>query len=162
MVAGLLALLSLLLSAAWVGFGRPAATTIARCRVAQQASLAVAALSSDLGGYLSDSAGRLGGTSQAPFVGRMQPNGNELWLCFDGGTTPNGIADWASPDTVIIYRLQGNSLIRTNQGGGESFTVANDVQSFAVQDMGGGLFQIQLQFAYRDVTRTYTLMARDP
>ena len=162
MVTGLTALLVLLLSAAWAGFGRPAANAVARCRVAQEASMAVAALSSDLGGYLADSPGRLGAKTLWPLVGRMQPAGNQLWLCFDGGTTPNGSADWASPDTVITYALQGTQLVRTNQSTGATFVVANDVQSLSVQDLSGGLFEIQLTFSYRDVTQTFTLKARDP
>ena len=124
--------------------------------------MAVAALSNDLGGYLADSPGRLGGKTLWPFVGRMEPTGNQLWLCFDGGASPNGTANWASPDAVVTYELQGTQLVRMNQLTGATFIVANDLQSMSVQDLGGGLFQIKLTFSYRDVTQTFTLQARDP
>lgn len=162
LATGLTALLAVLVSAAWAGFGRPAANVVARCRVAQEAAMAVAALSNDLGGYLADAPGRLGDTTQLTVVGRLQPGGTQLWLCFDGGSSPNGVADWGSPDTVVVYALQESSLIRTNQATSTSFTVANDVQAFTVQDLGGGLFEIQLTFSYRGVTQTFTLMGRDP
>ena len=77
-------------------------------RLAEEASLAVAALSRDLGGYSGGNDGRLGTQAQLKFVGRMQPGGSQLWLCFDGGANPNGMADWGAPDTVIVYQVLGN------------------------------------------------------
>jgi len=162
LVSGLMVFLVLLASGAWWAFGRPTADAVARCRVAQEARLAVTALAGDLGGCLPGPAGRLGGKAQLQWVGRMQPSSSQLWLCFDGGSSPNGLADWGPPDTVIVYELQGDKLVRWDQGAGTGFTVAEHVQALALQDLGGGMLQIQLTFAYRNVTRTYTLIARDP
>jgi len=162
LVSGLMAFLVLLASQAWSGFGRPTADVAARCRVAQEARLAVTALAGDLGGGLAGPAARTGTKAQLQWVGRMQPSGSQLWLCFDGGPSPNGLADWGPPDTVIVYEVQGDQLVRWDQGAGTGFTVANHVQALGFQDLGGGKLQIQLTFAYRNITRTYTLIARDP
>src|SRR5262245_29344563 len=121
-VSGLMVTLVFLLSMAWTGLGRPAVDVATHCRLAQEAKLALASLSRDLGGYLSDSAGRLGKKTDYPFVGRLQPGNTQLWLCFDGGTSPNSLADWGPPDRVITYALQGNHLIRTDQTTGVSVT----------------------------------------
>src|SRR5947209_8362619 len=78
-VSGLMVLLVMLIAQTWSGFGRPVVDSLTRCRVAQEARLATTALAGDLGGYLSDGAGRLGTTAQGQLVGRMQPSGSELW-----------------------------------------------------------------------------------
>jgi type II secretory pathway component PulJ len=102
LVSGLMALLAVVLSSAWVGVGRPAADVIARSRLFQEMDMAVAALSRDTSGGLANPEGRLGGKTQGCWVGWMQPANGQLWLCFDGGTDPNGEADWGPPDTVIV------------------------------------------------------------
>jgi type II secretory pathway component PulJ len=162
LVAGLMSLLVLLISAGWAGFGGPTVDALVRCKVAQEARLAVAALSADLGGYPATGQGRPGTVAQSAFVGRQQPGGSQLWLCFDGGTNPNGLADWGPPDTVIVYQVQNGCLVRQDQAAGTSFTVARYVTGFTAQDLGGGQVQLQLTFTYRAITRTYTWIARDP
>src|SRR5207237_1151100 len=84
-VSGLMALLAYLLGQTWSGLGRPTADLAARGRIAHEARLASAALSRDLGGSLDSAAGRTAQKALGKFVGRMQPNGSALWLCFDGG-----------------------------------------------------------------------------
>jgi hypothetical protein len=159
--SGLLVLLALLLANTWQSMGRAAIDAVTRGRITQEANLALAALASDLGGSLSDPQGRVGSLASAAFVGRLQPGGNQLWLCFDGGSTPNGIADWGPPDTVVSYELQSSQLVRINQATGVSVPVAQGVSGFAVQDLGDRV-QIQLTLTYRNLTRTFTLIARDP
>jgi prepilin-type N-terminal cleavage/methylation domain-containing protein len=160
-VSGLMAVLALLLSAVWAGFGRPATETIARCRVAQEMNLAVDSLARDLAGSLAGNAGRVGRKRDSQFVGWMLPGNSQLWLCFDGGTAPNGIADWAPPDSVIVYMVEGNALVRWDQTANTSFTVARQIDSMQL-GMQGDELQIQLTFSYRNVTRTCTLLARTP
>ncbi len=160
-VSFLLAFLTLLLSATWSGLVRPTADLVHRTRLAQEANLAAASLVRDLAGSLPNPEGRIGTKTQFRFVGRMQPSNNQLWLCFDGSATPNGIADWGSPDTVIIYEVQDNRLVRWDQSSSTSYTVANYVQQLDVQDMGDRV-QLKITFQYRGITQTYTLIARDP
>ena len=160
MVSGLMVLLVSLLGQMWSGLGRPTADVAARCRVAHEARLSSAALSRDLGGSLDCPAGRAGRKALGKLVGRLQPNGSELWLCFDGGAAPNGTADWAAPDTVIVYQVQSGRLVRWDQAANTTFTVARHVDALVVQDLGDRV-KISLTFRYRGVSRTYTLIARN-
>ena len=160
-VSALMAFLVVLLSATWSGLCRPTADIAARCRVAQEANLAAASLVRDLAGSLANPEGRIGGKQLYAFVGRIQPSNAQLWLCFDGGSPPNGVADWGPPDTVIVYSVENNQLIRWDQKADTIHTVARAVESMAVQDLGDRV-QIQITFSYRDITQTYTLIARDP
>jgi hypothetical protein len=158
LVSALMVFLAVLLSSAWSGMGRPLVEAVARSRVAHEASLATASLARDWGGNALVATGE---QAEGRLVGRTIVSGSELWLCFDGGTNPNGLADWTAPDTVIVYDVQANQLIRTNQNSGTAFTVATDVQSLALTDLGDGI-QIDLTLDFRDINRTYTMIAKDP
>jgi prepilin-type N-terminal cleavage/methylation domain-containing protein len=157
-VSGLSALLVLLLANAWMGFGRPLADAIARARLTQEANLAAAALARDLSGSL---VGSVGSKQQGLNVGRLVLGGSELWLCFDGGPAPDGVAEWAAPDTVITYAADGDRLLRQNQLTGETFVAARDVESMEVADLGTAL-RITLRLRYRDLARTYSFIAKNP
>ena len=159
-VSALMAFLAVLVSAAWSGFGRPAADIAEHCHVAQEANLAVASLTSDFAGSLSED--RTGSKTKFKVVGRMQPANSQVRLCFDGGSSPNGLADWGSPDIIITYEVQSNKLIRWNETSGATFTVARDVDQLEATDLGGGKVEIKLTFKYRKITQMYTLIARDP
>ena len=161
-VSGLLVLLAVLIADAWAGLGRPLVDVAIQCRLAQEANAAAACFARDLCGSLADTQGRLGTKAACQFVGRMQPGNQQLWLCFDGGTNPNGTANWGPPDTVISYQVAGNTLVRWNQTAGTTFTVAHDVTNLYVQDLGGGQVQITLTFQYRNLTQSYTWIAVDP
>src|SRR5207302_6267791 len=147
-VSSLMAVLAVLLANTWTGLGRPLVAVAARCRLAQEANAAAASLSRDWCGYLANNEGRLGGKTLYPLLGRLQPRNSELWLCFDGGTTPNGIADWGTPDTVISYQVVSNALVRWDQNAGTTFIVARYVDSLELQDLGGQVV-ISLTFTYR-------------
>jgi hypothetical protein len=155
----LLALLGVLIAAAWRGLGRPWVEVIARSRVAQEASVAAAALARDFGGSLPDApqGGRLDGAA----VGRLLVGSDELWICFDGGTSPDGLPDWGPPDTVITYAVQSGDLVRSNQQQGTSSVVARHVDAWVLTDQGPAI-QIQLTLSYRDWTRTFTIVAANP
>lgn len=155
-------MLVLLLGVVWSGMIRPTADIVVCSRLDQEAGLAEAALAADLGGSLSNPEGRIGTQPQYKFVGRLEPGNDQLWLCFDGGSPPNGVADWGPPDTVIIYQAQGNQLVRIDQTAGTSVPVSSDVVSFQAQDLGNGSVQLQLVLSYRNTTRSYTWIARDP
>lgn len=166
-VSGLMSLLALLISAAWAGVGRPAADAIIRGQLVQEIDMALASLARDLGGALANPEARLGGKKQGQWIGWKQLAESEapepqLWLCYDGGVDPNGQPDWATPDTIIIYKLQNNALIRWDLSAGKTFTVARHVQGFDVTPVGSDGLQIVLTFTYRNLTRTCTLTARLP
>ena len=159
--SGLLALLAAVLSTTWSSVGHTTSDVIARSRVAQEMDLAVNSLARDLGGSLADGAGRLGGKKQSALVGWMTPGSSQLWLCFDSPANPDGVAEWGPPDTVIVYMLMGNRLVRWNQTAATAFTVAGNVDGFGLSILGNQL-QIDLTFTYRTVTQTCTLMANTP
>jgi type II secretory pathway pseudopilin PulG len=162
LVAGsLMALLSMLLASVWSGFGRPMVEAAARAQIAQDANLAAASLARDFGGSLANAEGRLGGIAVGKLVGRMQPDGAVLRLCFDGGPAPDGVAEWGDPDTVITYQIQDGNLVRWDEQSGTVFTVARNVQEWHLDDQGTGV-EIRLTFSYRNMTRTYTLVGLDP
>jgi prepilin-type N-terminal cleavage/methylation domain-containing protein len=159
--SSLMAILATLLASTWSGFGRPLVDSAIRARLAEEANFALASLAQDLSGSLSNGEGRIGRKMNYAFVGRMQPAGSQLWLCFDGGPHPNGTADWNAPDVVISYEVDGNSLIRFDQNAGTSFVVAKNVDSLVVTDLGGQC-EIMLTFSYRSYSQTYFLVAQDP
>ena len=84
-----------------------------------------------------------------------------LRLCFDGGIPADGLAEWGDPDSVITYQVQDGNLVRWDESAGTTFTVARYVQQLQLADTGNGV-EIKLTFAYRNLTRTYTLVGLDP
>jgi prepilin-type N-terminal cleavage/methylation domain-containing protein len=157
-VSGMMSLLALLISAAWSGLGRPSADAIARARVAHEANLAAESLARDFSASLPEEA--TGGKQLGRMVGRMAVEGSQLRICFDGGPA-NGAADWAAPDTVIAYEVLDQRLVRSNLKSGTAFTVAACVDRMVLAAEADAM-RIELTFSYRDVTRTYTMIARDP
>jgi type II secretory pathway component PulJ len=156
--SGIMSLLVLLLSAAWSGLGRPSADAVARLRVAEEANLAAQSLARDFSGNLGEQT--IGGKKLGRIVGRMVVAGPQLRLCFDGDPV-NGAADWAAPDTVITYEVLGNRLVRANLSTGTAFTVATNVDQVQLTAQPDGV-RLDLTFSYRNVTRTYTIIAQDP
>lgn len=157
-VAGLMSFFALLISSSWYSWGRSLADSHARCVVAQEANLAIETLHRDLGGYRLE---QLTGTKdENRIVGTLITGGSQLRLCYDG-TPINGMANWATPDTVCLFDVQGDQLIRTNQKTGNSFVVASHVSRIQLTDLGNGI-RIELTFVYRNITRTYTIITRTP
>ncbi len=159
-VAMLTTLLAMLLASVWSGLGRPISDALASAHITQEANLAAAALARDFGGSLPESSARLGYAVDGQWVGRMQPGGTELRLCFDGPVS-DGVAQWAPPDTVIDYYVQGGRLIRANESDGSTFVVARHVTHLDLVDEGASV-QIRLTFAFRQLTKTYTFVGFDP
>ena len=158
LVGGLMSLLVLLISGAWRGLGRSSVDAFVRCRVTQEANLAVESLTRDLGGSL---ASQITGERQlGRVVGRLAVDGSALWLCFDGQPA-DGVADWGPPDTVITYEVQGSQLIRCDQQTGVALAVADKVSQMQLTEQVDGV-RIDLTLQYRDLTRTYTIIAKDP
>jgi hypothetical protein len=153
-----MSLLVLMMSSTWTGFGRSLRDSMTRCRIAQQSSLAVAALTRELGGQCPD---HLTGRQEAGnLVGRMISGGAELRLCFDS-SIPNGHADWASPDFVYSYRVDGGQLIRETEATGVIHVLASNLESMELVELAEGV-RITLTFSYRDYSSTFTIVTQDP
>jgi hypothetical protein len=116
-------------------------------------------LASDLGGCLPE--GSTGVKQASQFVGWSAPTESAFWLCFDSATTPNGLADWAAPDQVVVYQVSNGALLRWNQMTGDEIVVAQNVASLDVQGAGTTL-ELTLSLAHQGVTQTYTLIAEQP
>jgi type II secretory pathway component PulJ len=159
-VSAFMGFLAVLISTTWSAFIRPTAEMAQRCRIAQEANLAVASLSRDLAGSLADNP--TGNIAKFRLVGRMQPDNSRLRLCFDGGSTPNGTADWSDPDTIVTYYVDSHQLIRWDENAGTIFNVAKDIDNLYVEDLGDGTVLIRMTFQFRSISQTYNLIARDP
>jgi type II secretory pathway pseudopilin PulG len=166
LVGGMMSLLVLLISGAWRGLGRSSADAAARGRVAHEARLAASTLARDFSGSLPEQVTGLKDSGR--LVGRSIVAGPRLRLCFDGEPL-NGLADWGPPDTTVVYRIKTEPeyglprkrLVRTNEATGSEFTAAASVDSMALLDQRDGV-KIELTSTCRDVTRTYTIVAKDP
>jgi hypothetical protein len=157
LVSSLMTMLAIIVAGVWSGLGGPIIDAISRARVAQEANMAAAALSRDFGGNLDLSEGSGGGLSDGKLVGVAHPGGTILRLCFDGGASPNGTADWADPDTVVSYQVDNGNLIRWNELSGATFVVARYIDSLEMSDVDAGV-EIRLTCTFRKVTHTYTLV----
>jgi hypothetical protein len=154
-------LLGTLMITVWSCFGRPASDVIARARLIGEIEAAAAALGKDLGGSLDTPAARLGAKEAGKFVGCLAPEGVELLLCFDGGSAPNGVADWTNPDTVIGYALQSGSLVRSDSSSGVATVVARHVVGFSVLDSTDRI-HLEIDFEHRSHVRSIVIEAYKP
>ena len=154
-------LLVVFIAQAWFGIGRGLADTIAQCRLAQEANMMVTSLSRDTGGSLASMTGQIEEKKKGKATGKFVPDSSQLWICFDGGSNPNGEADWASPDTVIVYRVESDKLIRENRTLGIQQTIAHNVHAIEVKDKGR-FTQIEVTLKFRKSERTYELMIQEP
>ena len=153
LVSGLMAVLVLVISRAWIGVGQPIADLITRSQLLQETDMVVAALTRDLNGSLANPEGRLGSKNLGRWVGWRQLSLNEFQLCFDGGTSPDGQPQWGPPDTVISYTLESDgTLVRTDKNAQTTFTVAKNISNMTItSDLV--FIQIQFTFSYRGATR---------
>jgi type II secretory pathway component PulJ len=150
---------ALLIAAAWSGLGRPLRDTTALVEIQEEAQRAANFLAEDFGGQI-DSA-LLGKKKKGKKAGKMAVGQAQLRLCFDGGSDPNGVADWADPDTVVTYSLQSGELLRTNQSTGGVAMVARYVEEVKVKDQGNGM-SVEITFDHQGVRRKYVFLGMDP
>jgi prepilin-type N-terminal cleavage/methylation domain-containing protein len=139
----------------WQSYARSAAFTVASARVSAEARIALAALKHDFGGSLEESP--TGTPSAALLVGRLV-TGGQLLLCYDMPPL-NGQADWAAPDRVVTYSLDGDSLVRSVDGGA-AFVISRHVQQFTPQRLASRT-EIDLTLEHRNEQRQFTFIAQD-
>jgi hypothetical protein len=192
LVTGLTVFLAVLLSSVWKNINLFTTDAVGRGQLMQEMDLAAAALSRDLAGSLPVLASSTfsGSSDGKPDSGRwiawLHPGNTELKLCYDGGTCPDGAADWTGTvDTVIRYYLDPDPntdittkvLVRENACDlpPTKFIVARNLDSMTVEAGAGtdaGFILITLQFKYQQRSgnkyfgpvylRKYTLQARAP
>jgi hypothetical protein len=154
--AFLATLLGLLLAMSCATFGRPALEVDARARITQEGILAAQSIACDLGGFLADSSGRTGTSTQYVFTGWDLSQGNVLVLNFQGTTSSDII--------VITYQQSGNQLVRYNSTSGITTTIANYVTAFSVAANPDNPSQALIQFTvtFRYFSATFTLIGVSP
>ena len=153
-----MAFLSMLIAGIWAGLVRSSTDTIAQARLVSAAQFALESFRRDLAGNLPED--QSGAKLQGMMVGTLVTADDRLLLCFDGEPM-NETADWAAPDTVIVYEVQAGRLMRADQQSGTDFVVADNVTDFSVTQLAGGL-RIELTLERGTFTRTYTLISQDP
>jgi hypothetical protein len=156
LVAALMTFMLVLVSGVWHAFGRSMTDTVACGRIAQEARLAMESLSRDLSGNLPEQV--TGGKRLGQLVGHNVASGPELRLCYDGDA--DRTADWGAPDTVVSYHVESQQLVRSYDGL-SSVVMADGVDQMALTPLADGI-QIDLTFRYRNLTKTYHLVTRDP
>lgn len=172
----LMALVGVLLGNAWSAFGRPAITTVARCRVAQEANLAAEALAYDVGRIA-----RPASTEPDTRYQVAQGGTTVLYLSIDDGTGAPRTISYA-PDPADSTKLVRTDLSTPWEPGR---VVAGLLAGFdAVHDVlpgagAGGAdvpgVRVDLTFSHRtidrdpitggyrgDYTRRFTLFIPDP
>ncbi len=154
----LMTILAVVTAGAWSGLGRPSVDAVVRCRVHQESETAIESLACDFSGGLGEQAPQ-GPRDAGRLVGRRVV-GSQLQLCFEGDS-PNGAADWAAPDTVVTYDLQGDRLTRSNHQSGTTVTAARYVEAVQWTELPDGV-QADLTVTYRGLSRTCRIVAQDP
>ncbi len=173
LVGFLTALLAGLLVQTWVAYDRAATEVAARCELVQEADFAVSMLANDLGG--TDS-------TLGPLVGLRfsSTSGGQIQLCYDGGSSPNGLADWDAspgPDVIVTYALSNpgtpGPLVRQVSTSGDSQIVAYHILTLQVRTLPKPYIQIDLTLRHPllnliqkptpgPLERTFTLIATQP
>jgi hypothetical protein len=160
----LTAFFMILLSTTWGLLMRPTADLIVWGQLFQEMDVAVVSLARDLGGSLpdyKDSSGLPGEKPQGLLLqgkATTDAEGDHLMLCYDGGASPDGTADWSvsTADTIIdYYKTADNCLVRRKTVGGvtTSFTVANDVASMSVGDAPSDSTSLQIVLTFSNVVK---------
>lgn len=163
----LMALVGILLGNAWAAFARPAITTVARCRVAQEANLAAEAIAYDIGRLARNADPQYHDSRyQTPRVQAGSPN--VLNLTIDDGTTTVSYAPDPFNATNLVRTETGpggtkERVVATLLGGYDS--LHNPAPGFVVSRgtlPGAGPGGIDAPGVEIDMTFTHRTMDRDP
>jgi hypothetical protein len=163
MLASFLAtLLGMLLAMSCATFGRPALEVDARARITQEGILAAQSIACDLGGYLADSAGRIGTTATAAqysFDDWDLSSGSALVLKYYGPNSSD-----PTTESQVTYKLSGNQLVRDDTATGNTTIIASYVTAFSVsQDPDiAALALIEITVMFRYFSATFTLIGVKP
>jgi type II secretory pathway component PulJ len=135
---------------------RVMAGNIAQTQIAIEARLAVESFRRDFGGSSQDIFHDE--TYEWRLVGRLIPTTDELRLCFDRDLDAS--ADWAEPDRVITYSVDGDQLLRSDGVSGTTITIAHNISDvqFAIN---GNDINIVIEFQVGGLTETYTFITSD-
>lgn len=139
----------------WQSFGRSVSTCVAESRLSNDSRLLLETLRQDFAGTLQEAPTGLVGEGR--LVGRLVV-GSELRLCYDVSPL-NGVADWMTPDHVVIYSLTNSQLTRTLDSG-EPFVVADHVTRFE-PTRNVNTTRVEIDLESRGSTRALIVIGQD-
>lgn len=146
-VSVLMTVLTLMTAQVWRYFSTEMKDLAGRARVAQELRFAMESICEDMGAT----------------VGAIVVEEGRIRLCKDAGDEPDGVANWAFPDIMVEYYLDGTQLVRDDTSSGSQIVMADSVSAFAVQDISGGtVVQMDVEMTRGDVSRQITLMWSRP
>lgn len=153
------AFLFIMMSGMWRGLAGSINDSLVDARIAQEAHFVLEVLRRDLGGFLPGKETER--DDENKLVGRLATASKQLMLCFDGGRV-DGEPDWGKPDTVIVYERHNDQLLRIDQTDkGEYIVAASHITDFTPTQLAQGI-RVDFTITYKDVSKTYTLIAQDP
>lgn len=157
-VSLMVVILTAMISDTWSSVGRSVRDAVQRARVLEESQIVTEALRRDLSGYYPNA--KLSKDDENQLLGRAATADGRLLLCFDADG--DEVAEWGKPDVVIVYELQGSSLVRINETDkGRSYVVSPRVTKFAPLQLADGL-KIQYTVEDGDFANSFTLVSRDP
>jgi hypothetical protein len=176
----LMGLLAVLLGNAWAAFGRPAISSVARCRVAQEANLAAEALARDLGMLAQDLIGPPTPTTSRYLNASPQSDGSPLSFFIDDGTSFHTDGTHATRHIVYSFDPTTTHLVRTDYSTDPPTrrvvaTLVSDFQAKHCNLDGTGAPGVQVDMTFShpaydrvngvfqpDYTRRFSLFIPDP
>jgi hypothetical protein len=179
MLAGfLMALMGILLGNAWAAFGRPAISSVARSRVAQEANLAAEALAHDLGMLAQDV---VGSPSDSKYLNASpMPDSSTLTFFIDDGTLFHTDGTHRTRQIIYSFDPATTHLIRTDATSPDSTprviaTLVSDFHTRYGTLSGGGALGVFVDMTFSHPSydyvsgvfqpyyvRQYTLFIPDP
>ena len=153
------AFLFVMMSGMWRGVTGTMNDSLIDAQISQEAHFVLEMMRRDLGGFLPGKEKEK--KDENKLVGRLATAANQLMLCFDDDKA-DGVPEWGKPDTVIVYEVQDEQLLRIEQTNkGKFIVVANNITDFTPTQLANGV-QVDFTVTFEGISKTYTLISQDP
>ena len=153
------AFLFLMISGMWRGLTGSINDSLVDARISQEAHFVLEIMRRDLGGFLPGKEKEK--KDENKLVGRLATTANQLMLCFDDDKA-DGQPAWGKPDTVIVYEVQDEQLLRIEQTDKGNLIVAGShITGFTPTQLANGV-SVEFTVTYEGISKTYTLISQDP
>ena len=153
------AFLFLMMSGMWRGLMGSMNDSLTDARIAQEAHFVLEIMRRDLGGFLPGKEKEK--KDENKLVGLLATGSKQFMLCFDDDKA-DGDPEWAKPDTVIVYEVQDEQLLRIEQTDkGKYIVVASHVTNFTPTQLADGV-RVDFTITIEDISKTYTLICQGP
>jgi prepilin-type N-terminal cleavage/methylation domain-containing protein len=129
---------------AWRWYTRGAHAVQVSTRLTKELKLAIEAMAADFG----------------PSIAARTTDGGNVQFNIDGGA-PDGVAQWASPDTIVEYAITSNRLIRHDLSTGQQIPMAEHITGIDAQVVSGVLV-VTVTAGYGDEERSINVNFKEP